>query len=147
MVGRTERGPVAQGVAEYLGRLKRMVPVEEVVVPDAGTGDEAHQRRVECARLLAALSPHERVVVLDERGSLLDSRSFAGRLGAWRDSGVRQLTFVIGGAYGLDDPVRQRADLVLALSPMTFTHQMVRVILAEQLYRALTILHGRPYHH
>jgi 23S rRNA (pseudouridine1915-N3)-methyltransferase len=87
------------------------------------------------------------VVVLDERGTTLTSTGLAERLGKWRDQGVRQVAFVVGGAYGLTDAVRQRADLVLSLSAMTFPHQLVRVLFAEQLYRAFSILRGTPYHH
>jgi 23S rRNA (pseudouridine1915-N3)-methyltransferase len=147
LVGRTERGFVSDGFAHYLERVKRSVPVDVLVLPEAGGGDAAHQQRVEAARILGALAPGERVVVLDERGGALTSVQFAERLGAWRDQSVRQVTFVIGGAYGMTDEVRQRADLVLSLSSMTFPHQLVRVLFAEQLYRAFSILAGRPYHH
>jgi 23S rRNA (pseudouridine1915-N3)-methyltransferase len=146
-VGRTDRGFVAEGFQHYAERIKRSLPFEEVVVAEAGRGDAGHQRQVEGERLLATLRSGERVVVLDERGVGLTSMEFSKRLGTWRDQGTRQVAFVIGGAYGLSDPVRQRADLVLALSPMTFPHQLVRVLFAEQLYRALTILQGGPYHH
>lgn len=147
LVGRTERGHVADGLEHYLARVRRSVAVELVLLPEAGTGDAGRQPALEEPRILAALRPGERVVVLDERGEGLTSRQFAGRLGAWRDQGVRQVAFVVGGAYGLTDAVRQRADLVLSLSPMTFPHQLVRLLFAEQLYRAFTILEGRPYHH
>jgi 23S rRNA (pseudouridine1915-N3)-methyltransferase len=130
-----------------LGRVRRVWSVGEVVLPEAGRGDPAHQQRVEGERILAALRPGERVVALDERGKLLDSRQFAAQLGTWRDQGSRQVAFVVGGAYGLDPSVRERADLVLSLSPMTFPHQLVRLLFAEQLYRATAILQGSPYHH
>lgn len=147
LVGRSERGMVTDGVEHYLGRLARVCSVEQVVLPEAGKGDPAYQQRVECERILAALKPGERVVVLDERGRHLTSPQFAERIGSWRDQGVRQVAFVIGGAYGMTDEVRARADLVLALSAMTFPHQLVRVLFAEQLYRAMSILQGSPYHH
>lgn len=147
MVGRTGRGPARELMEEYLGRLERMASAELVVVPEAGTGDAAHQQRVEQQRLLEAIKPGERVIVLDERGQELSSPEFAQRLGAWRDQGVRQVAFVIGGAYGHAETMRAEADLVLALSRMTFPHQFVRAILAEQLYRAFAILNRLPYHH
>lgn len=147
VVGRTERGFVADGVAHYLARLERVCPVEIVVLPEAGRGDPAHQQQMEGGRILAALRPGEQVVVLDERGVGMTSNGFADRLGKWRDQSVRQVVFVIGGAYGLSDNVRERADLVLSLSRMTFPHQLVRVLFAEQLYRAFSILRGAPYHH
>jgi len=147
MVGRTERGPVAEGVRDYLDRLRRELVVEETVVPEAANGDAAHRRLVESGRILDTLKPGEQVVVLDERGTQPTSAAFAERLGQWRDRGVRQVAFVVGGAYGMTDAVRERADLVMALSAMTFPHQLVRVVLAEQLYRAFSILRGSPYHH
>ena len=147
LVGKTHRGPVAEGFADYASRIDRLVSFEQVVVAEAGKGEAAFQQRVESDRLLAALKPGERVVILDERGAQLTSEVFAGRVGAWRDQGVKQVAFVIGGAYGLTDEVRARADLVLALSAMTFPHQLVRVLFAEQLYRAFTILNRTPYHH
>lgn len=147
LVGKTDRGHVAEGVAAYFERLARTVTVEQIVLPEAGRGEPAYQQRIECERILAALKPGERVVVLDERGRAMTSPQFAERLGSWRDQGARQIAFVIGGAYGLTDEVRERADLVMALSAMTFPHQLVRVLFAEQLYRAFSILGGSPYHH
>ena len=147
MVGRTERGFVADGLAHYLGRIGHWSAVTEVVVPKGGAATADAQRTEEERALLTAIPSPGRVVVLDETGQGMDSRAFAGRLGAWRDQGTRELTFVIGGAHGLTDAVRARADLVLSLSPMTFPHQLVRVLFAEQLYRALSILHRSGYHH
>jgi len=147
LVGRTERGHVMDGVRHYLDRVRRMEAVEEVVLPDAGRGDVVWQQRIESERILAALRPGEKVVVLDERGRQLTSPAFAQCLGTWRDQGIRDIAFVIGGAYGMTGEVRERADLVLSLSPMVFPHQLVRVLFAEQLYRALSILKGTGYHH
>lgn len=147
VVGRTERGFVEEGLREYLGRCERMAAVEVAVLPEEAAGTPGHRQRAEGERILAALKPGERLIALDERGELLASPAFAARLGAWRDGGGRRLAFAIGGAYGHSEQVRARADLLLSLSPMTFPHQLVRVLFAEQLYRALMILHGRPYHH
>ncbi len=147
LVGRSERGFVADGLRHYAERIQRMEALEEVVLPEAGRGEVPWQQRTESERVLAALRMGERVVVLDERGVLLTSPAFAQRLGNWRDQGVRNIAFVIGGAYGMTDAVRERADLVLSLSPMVFPHQLVRVLFAEQLYRGLSILRGTGYHH
>lgn len=147
LVGRTERGHVMDGLQHYLGRLRRMWKVEEVVLPEAGRGEVAWQQRTESDRILAALRPGEKVVVLDERGRQFSSPAFARFLEAWRDQGSRDVAFVIGGAYGITEGVRERADLVLSLSPMVFPHQLVRVLFAEQLYRALGIMNGTGYHH
>ena len=147
LVGRSERGMVSDGLEHFLKRTERLFPVEQVVLAEAGKGDPAYQQKVESERILGALKPGERVVVLDERGRTMTSPQFAEQLGLWRDQGVRQVAFVIGGAYGMNDAVRKRADLVLTLSAMVFPHQLVRVLFAEQLYRATTILQGSPYHH
>lgn len=147
MVGKSERGPARELTEEYLKRLERMAPVELVVVPEAGQGDASFQIKVENERLIAALRPGDRVIAMDERGQEFTSPEFAARLASWRDQGIKQSAILIGGAYGLSDAVRARADLVLALSRMTFTHQFVRAVLAEQLYRAYAIMNRLPYHH
>lgn len=96
--------------------------------------------------LLAATLKGSRVVALDGAGVMLDSAALAARIRAWRDQGVAEAAFLIGGADGLDEMALARADLVLSLGPMTWPHQLVRVMLAEQLYRAEAILAGHPYH-
>ena len=147
LVGRTERGHVADGLAHYTERIARATTFATVVLPEAGKGDPLFKCKWEGERILSALQPGELFVALDERGKSLGSPAFAAQLGKWRDGGRQRIAFVIGGAYGLSDPVRDRADLLLSLSPMTFPHQLVRVLFAEQLYRALAILKGSPYHH
>lgn len=147
MVGRTERGFVADGVAHYLERVGHWTKVEQVVVPASGNRDPRLQRREEEQALLKAVGPAGKMVALDEIGERLDSAAFARRLATWRDQGAREVTFVIGGAYGLTDAVRARADMVLSLSPMTFPHQLVRLLFTEQLYRAWSLIHGSAYHH
>jgi len=147
LVGRTERGHVAEGLAHYTARIARTAAYTTLVLPEAGKGDAAFKIKWEGERILTALQPGEVFVALDERGMPLTSPAFAGQLGKWRDGGRHRIAFVIGGAYGLSDAVRERADLLLSLSPMTFPHQLVRVLFAEQLYRALAILKGSPYHH
>lgn len=149
LVGRTERGHVADGLAHYSERIARAASFTTVVLPEAGKGDAAFKKKWEGERILAALQPGEIIVALDERGKLLTSPAFAQQLGKWRDTGRQRIAFVIGGAYGLSDEVSagSRTDLLLSLSPMTFPHQLVRVLFAEQLYRALAILKGSPYHH
>lgn len=96
--------------------------------------------------LLAKLEPADRVIACDEGGRAWSSRDFAARLAAWRDGGVRRAAFLIGGADGLGPEVRARADETLAFGVQTWPHALARVLLAEQLYRATTILAGSPYH-
>lgn len=147
MVGRTDAGFVAAGLAHYTGRIAKGATFEELVVAESRRKEAAARTAEEGAAILAALRKDERLVLLDERGALLTSPDFAKQLGKWRDQGGRSTAFVIGGAYGVSDAVRQRADFTLALSPMVFPHQLVRVLFAEQLYRALSILQGGKYHH
>jgi 23S rRNA (pseudouridine1915-N3)-methyltransferase len=101
----------------------------------------------ECARFLKALSKsHDIIVVCDERGDALSSKEFAGLIGRHRDQGDA-MTFIIGGAYGLDDAVRTRSNYIVSFGPMTFPHELAKLMLTEQLYRAATILQGSGYHH
>ena len=147
MIGKTDKGFVADGLALYTGRIAKMAAIDQVVIPEAGRGDPAYQQRTESERVLAAIKPGEKIVLLDELGEQLGSTAFADRLQAWKDQGVRQIAFVIGGAYGHSDHLREKAEMILSLSRMTFPHQLVRVLFAEQLYRAHRIMEGRPYHH
>jgi len=141
-VGRARGGPVEALVADYVRRSPWALTVREVEARRGG-GD---RREAEADALTAAIPDGATVVVLDERGTALDSAALAARLGAWRDDGVRDMVFVIGGADGLAERVRRRADLLLAFGPATWPHLLVRAMLAEQLYRAQTILAGHPYH-
>ena len=118
-------------------------------MPDRLTGQpkclERRKGESESDRLLRAIQPGDVVVALDERGEPATSASFAQKLGGWRDAG-QEVTFLIGGADGLDDALRARADWQLALGRLTWPHLLVRLLLVEQLYRASTILAGHPYH-
>ena len=100
----------------------------------------------EAALLEAQFLQGAKLVMLDERGRMEPSDAFAKRLGNWRDNGTSDLVFVLGGANGLSEPLRKRADHLLAFGPMTWPHMLARVMLAEQIYRAMTILNGHPYH-
>ena len=146
-LGKTRDAWVKQGVAEYGGRISRYLPFSIDELKDETDAEAAEGRRREGERLLKQLGPQTVLVALDERGRQLDSVQFAAFIGKHRDSGTPELAFAIGGAYGFSDEVRARAGLVLSLSAMTFTHQMVRPFLLEQLYRACTILNNEPYHH
>lgn len=143
-VGRARPGPARALYDEYAGRLTWPLTLKEVEVRRRGGADEL--KRLEAELLLAALPAKATLVALDERGRQLGSGAFAERIGGWRDRAVGDLAFIIGGADGLAAAVTERADLVLALGPMTWPHMMVRAMLMEQLYRAQQILAGHPYH-
>jgi 23S rRNA (pseudouridine1915-N3)-methyltransferase len=117
--------------------------VSELIESRAGS---ASARKTEEAKAIAAQAAEGVLVALDERGKTLGSEDFAKRLLRWRDDGKPAVSFVIGGADGLDPALAARADLALSFSPLTWPHQLVRIMLAEQLYRATTILSGHPYH-
>ena len=147
-VGRARGGPEAALVADYLTRFDRagralgLGPARLVEVEDRKGGGMAAE-----AELLTRVIPARSLVaVLDERGETPTSPEFAARLAHWRDSGWGEVTFVIGGADGLDESVRRAARSTLAFGPQTWPHALARAMLAEQVYRAVTILAGGPYH-
>jgi 23S rRNA (pseudouridine1915-N3)-methyltransferase len=150
-VGRMKQGPERELVARYLDRAVASgktlgltgFSVTELTESRAGS---ASARKTEEARGLTAALPGGIVVALDERGKTVGSEDFAKRIGRWRDDGKSAVTFVIGGADGLEPGFVSAADLTLGFSAMTWPHQLVRIMLAEQLYRATTILSGHPYH-
>ena len=129
--GKIGRSPEAELVDRYLKRVTWPTKVTEL--PDTGGK-------------MPDLSPGTRIVLLDETGENLPSRVLAERLGAWRDDGVRETRFLIGAADGFDDTERARADLLLSFGRATWPHMMARAMLAEQLYRAISILANHPYH-
>ena len=128
---------------EYLQRLSRFVPCEIKEAKDAAGGNRTE---TEGNRILELLNPKSFAVLLDPAGTAFDSPSLAGRLGKWESSSRKEVAFIIGGAEGVSSAVAERADDRLSLSFLTFTHEMTRVVLLEQLYRAYTILRGFPYH-
>jgi 23S rRNA (pseudouridine1915-N3)-methyltransferase len=144
-VGKKHEAWVTEGIARYEKRLRKPFDVSWQLLPhSAREGDAA--RAEESERILAKLDRSAFVVLLDERGRNDDSPALAATLQGAFDAG-RAVVVIIGGAYGVEDRVRQRADFVWSLSKLVFPHQLVRLILAEQLYRSQEIAGGRPYHH
>jgi 23S rRNA (pseudouridine1915-N3)-methyltransferase len=143
-VGRAKDGPEQALWAAYTKRLTWPIALKEVEA--RGNLPAAERMAKEAALLLAAVPPGAMSVVLDGRGQALASGAFAARIGKWRDDGVKELAFLIGGADGHAPEVLQRANFLLSLGPMTWPHLMARAMLAEQLYRAHSILSGHPYH-
>ena len=147
-VGRLRGGPERALIDDYLGRFDRAgrtlgltLGAEQEVEARRGGGPEA-----EAALLEKSLPRGAVVAALDERGRAMASPDFAARLASWRDGGRQDAAFLIGGADGLSPGLRARADLVISFGPMVWPHALARVMLAEQLYRAVTILAGTPYH-
>lgn len=149
-IGKTRSRLLADGVEEYSGRINRYLPFETFFLPDVRTTrtmTEPMQKELEGQMMLERLQPSDYVMLLDERGTEMTSREFAGFVDKRMSSGLKRLVFVIGGPYGFSPAMYERADARLSLSRMTFSHEMVRLFFTEQVYRAMTILRGEPYHH
>jgi len=150
-IGRMKQGPERELVSRYLeravlsGKPLGLSGFDVGELPESRASSAASRKADEAKALRAAL-PEGIVVALDERGKMLGSEDFANRIARWRDDGKPALSFVIGGADGLAPDFVSGADLTLSFSPLTWPHQLVRIMLAEQLYRATTILSGHPYH-
>ncbi|TAX57894.1 23S rRNA (pseudouridine(1915)-N(3))-methyltransferase RlmH [Rhizobium leguminosarum] len=151
-VGRLKSGPEKDLAARYFDRFAKAGPAvgleltRVVEVAESRASNAETRKREEAAMLLKSLADGSILILLDERGKALDSEAFANLLGSYRDQGKRELTIAIGGADGLDPSLYDRADATLCLGKMTWPHQLVRTLIAEQLYRAVTILSGHPYH-
>ncbi len=151
-VGRLKQGPERELVSRYAERLAasgRSIGLSGphlTEIPESPARSVAERMAQEAQAILAALPGDSLVVALDERGSTMASDAFAARVGRWRDEGRRNLVFVVGGPDGLAQQVRDRASELLSFGRMTMPHQLVRVLLLEQLYRTATILSGHPYH-
>lgn len=150
VVGKTDAKYIQTGIDEYVSRLKHYIPFDIKVLPDVKNVKSLsteQQKVAEGKLILAQLEPSDLVLLLDEGGKMFSSREFAAHFVKIASSGVKRLVFVIGGPYGFSDDVYAKANSKISLSPMTFSHQMVRMIFVEQLYRAQTIIKGEPYHH
>lgn len=144
-IGKKHERWVEEGIERYQKRLQRPFDVSWVLLPHSAREGLA-ARQEESERILSRISADDYTVLLDERGKLLDSPAVSGVLLEPLERS-RPVTVIIGGAYGVDETVHQRADMVWSLSPLVFPHQLVRLILTEQLYRAQEIARGNPYHH
>ncbi len=151
-VGRLKAGPERELVTRYAERLKgfgRSIAFDGprlVEISESPARRDLDRKAEEAQAITAQIPDTHRLVLFDERGASLDSAGFARILGEWRDSGAAGVSFVIGGADGLDSSLREKATLVLGFGKMTMPHQIVRALVLEQLYRAATILAGHPYH-
>lgn len=141
-VGKTKDPSYRTLQENYLGRLSHFVKTEVVEVRDATAGDT---KEIEGNRIIEKLNQTTFVCLLDVAGKQISSHEVAARIEGWQNSGVKDVSFVIGGADGISGRVAERANYTLSLSFLTFTHEMARVVLLEQLYRAFTIIKGYPY--
>ena len=136
-VGRERADAAAPLTADYLGRISKFFPIEETIL--------RQDRDDKIAARILQKAAGDLIVALDERGKTMDSHQFSSLIGGWMNTGVAKISFVIGGAEGLPDEIRQKANLLLSLSKMTLPHRLAKLFLTEQLYRGLCILRNIPY--
>ena len=148
-VGKNQKSYVSEGLVEYEKRLHRYCGFETVFVKETSyrSGSKKQWIDQEGKGLRKHISPNHFTIACDEKGTSVTSLELSKMFISWANSGYSQFVFLIGGAYGLSHEVKEAADFTLSLSPMTMTHQLVRLILAEQIYRAFTIINGGKYHH
>lgn len=149
-VGSLKKSYAESGVAEYVKRIKRYVPVETVDVKEEKASAKTPREEVmkrEGERLLGRLKPGDCAVALIDTGAAFGSAAFSDFIAGHMDGGTKRLCFIVGGAWGLHDSVLQTASAKLSLSSMTFPHDLARLVLAEQVYRAFTLIRGEPYSH
>lgn len=148
-IGKTKEAYILQGAQIYSKRISRYLPFEWVELPDVRHSNKLDANTLkekEAEAYMKQLQPNDFVVLLDERGKTMDSIEFAGFIESRMIGSVKTLVFIIGGAYGFGEPLKTRSNMLLRLSSMTFSHQIIRLIFLEQLYRAFTIIKGEPYH-
>jgi 23S rRNA (pseudouridine1915-N3)-methyltransferase len=146
-IGKPHEPYIKQGVEEFTDRISRYFPVEWKVLPIPKHTNEEQLRKTEAALIIDALGKDDYLVVLDEKGQMFSSESLSAFIQLRANESTQKIVFLIGGAYGVDQSVMQKARAKWSLSALTFPHQLVRLILAEQLYRACTILRNEKYHH
>ncbi len=149
-IGKVTFAPFRESIERYSIRIPHYLPFEIKEIPDVKNSknmSELKQKELEGESILSAITPQDFVVLLDEKGREFTSREFAKYIDGKLLESVSRLIFVVGGPYGFSDKVYARANFKVSLSKMTFPHELVRVFFVEQLYRAVTILKGEPYHH
>jgi 23S rRNA (pseudouridine1915-N3)-methyltransferase len=150
LIGKTEADYLKLGIGEYEKRIRHYISYESVVIPalknSAGFSPEEIKIR-EAEQIMKNISTSDFLVLLDEKGKEMDSVEFSGFLNQRFSSGIKSLVFIVGGAFGVTESIKKKVSIILSLSKMTFSHQMVRLFFMEQLYRGLTILNNESYHH
>jgi len=149
-IGKTDQKAIIALNQSYEKRLNHYVKFEFVTIPDLKNTkslSKTSQKEKEGQLILKNISPTDHIILLDENGKSYSSTEFSGFLQKKMNAGLKQLTFIIGGPYGFSDEIYKRAESKLSLSKMTFSHQMIRPFIIEQIYRGFTILKNEPYHH
>ncbi|MCH5240420.1 MAG: 23S rRNA (pseudouridine(1915)-N(3))-methyltransferase RlmH [Muribaculaceae bacterium] len=149
-IGKISAGWIQEGIGIFEKRLPRYIKYSSIILPDIRNVKSLTQDQIkeeEGRQILSRLEAADFVVLMDERGIEYTSRGFSEWIQKQMNSGRKRLVLVIGGPYGFSEEVYQRADLKMSISKMTFTHEMAKLVVTEQIYRAFTILRGEPYHH
>lgn len=150
VIGKTDESYLETGISKYIKRLERYIPFEMKVIPDIKnrkTLSEEQQKKLEGELILSQFNTGDEMILLDEKGKTFSSVSFSQWIEHKLNTSNKRLIFVVGGPYGFSNDVYDKAKVKISLSEMTFSHQMIRLIFVEQLYRAFTIIKGEPYHH
>ncbi len=149
MIGKTKESYLQSGMDEYQKRVLRYTKMEQLVIPDVKNAAKlpvSDLKKQEAQLVLKQLQPNDFLILLDENGQQFSSRDFAKLIEGKLNQSAHRTIFLIGGAFGFDDSLYEKCQLKISLSKMTFSHQLIRLIFWEQLYRAFSILHGLPYH-
>jgi len=149
-IGKTGKDFLVAGEQEYLKRLQHYVPVERIEIPDLKNAKKLtidQIKEMEGKEILSKIVSGEQIILLDENGTIFSSLQFSDFMQQKFNQGGKGIVFIVGGAYGFSDEVYKAAISKISLSKMTFSHQMIRMVFFEQLYRGMTILKGEPYHH
>ena len=149
-IGKTAESWLQEGIDIYVQRLKHYVPLSVEIIPaprNLPKQDVGKQKEIEGDAILSRMAPSDEVYLLDERGTVYSSEGLAGFLQKRMSASVRHLVMAVGGPYGFSEKVYQRANGLISFSQLTFSHQMIRILMCEQVYRAFTIIRGEQYHH
>jgi 23S rRNA (pseudouridine1915-N3)-methyltransferase len=149
VIGKTEEKYLIEAVENYIKRLKHYVNFEIIYLPDikvAKSLSSSEIKEKEADILLKQISKYDKNILFDEKGKLFSSKEFATHLQKQMNQGIKNLNFIVGGAYGFSPRIYQEVQEKISISPMTFSHQMIRLLIVEQIYRANTILNNEPYH-
>ena len=146
-VGKANESYIKEGVDQFTKRIGHYYPIEWSLIPPSKLTDPAQIKKAESESILKALAKTDVLILLDEKGKMLDSPGLAKLIQQKANQSAQRIVFLIGGAYGVDQIIRERANFTWSLSDLVFPHMLVRLILAEQVYRACSILANEKYHH
>ncbi|HNE50827.1 MAG TPA: 23S rRNA (pseudouridine(1915)-N(3))-methyltransferase RlmH [Chitinophagales bacterium] len=146
-IGKTFQDFTQKGYTEFIKRIEKFTPISIVEIPEIkGQAQGKIIKQLEAEKILSKIKPDDFLILLDEKGTSFSSKQFAQYIEKKEHQSIKKIIFLIGGAYGFEEKIYTRANDKISLSAMTFSHQLIRLIFMEQLYRAYTIIHNYPYH-